>query len=99
MFAFGYIGIKASKPAAENRGGVKEKSESEQKKRRTHLTFKHCELGTGVDLTSTVVGYALENGFVFVCAQWLDPQYGARAIIKLNHLGEPEQSKGQECLF
>ena len=59
----------------------------------------HCKLGTGVDLASTVGGCALINGFVSVCAQWLDPQYGARTIIKLNHLGEPEQSKGQECLF
>ena len=34
-----------------------------------------------------------------MCAQWLDPQYGARAVIKLNHLGEREQSKRAGKLF
>lgn len=69
------------------------------KKKRTYLTFKHCELGTGVDLASAVGGCALVNGFVSVCAQRLDPQYGARAIIKLNHLGKPEPSKRPGMLF
>lgn len=42
-----------------------------------YLTFKHCKLGTGVDLASTVSGCALVNGFISVCAQRLDPQYRA----------------------
>lgn len=67
-----------------------------KRKNKTYLTFKHCKLGTGVDLTSTVGGCALVNGFVSVCAQWLDPQYGARAIIKLNHLGK---QKGRNVSF
>lgn len=71
----------------------------EREKKKTYLTFKHCKLGAGVDLSSTVSGGALINGFVSVCAQWLDPQYGARTIIKLNHLGEPRQSERARTLF
>lgn len=56
--------------------------------KQTSLTFKHCKLGTSVDLASTVSGCALVNGFISVCAQWLDPQYRTRAVIKLNHLRE-----------
>lgn len=44
-----------------------------KRERNTYLTFKHCKLGTGVDLASTVGGCAFVNGFVSVCAQWLDP--------------------------
>lgn len=72
--------------------GVKEKSEQKARWRnkrsakRTYLTFKHREPGTGVDLSNAVGGCALVNSFVSVCAQWLDPQHGARAIIKLDHL-------------
>lgn len=75
-------------------GGAGVNGKSEQKARwrnkrsakRTYLTFKHCKPGTGVDLSNTVGGCALVNSFVSVCAQWLDPQHGARAIIKLDNL-------------
>lgn len=65
-------------------------------KKKTYLTFKHCKLGTGVDLASTVSGCALVNGFISVSAQRLDPQYRTRAVIKLNHLGEQRKVKGLE---
>lgn len=51
-----------------------------------YLTFKHCELGTGVDLPDVVGGRALVNSFVPVRAQRLDPQHRARAVVKLDHL-------------
>lgn len=83
--------MKASKlqthTAAGKQQGVKGKSESgskmeggegsEREKKKTYLTFKHCKLGTGVDLASAVSGCALVNGFISVCAQRLDPQYRA----------------------
>lgn len=61
-------------------------SKKRKKKKKAYLTFQYCKLGTGVDLASAVSGCALINGFISVGAQRLDPQYGARAIIKLNHL-------------
>lgn len=106
VFAFGWIERKAPKTCSSSsrrkkkkkkkKGGWMQGEKSRKKpsdEKLTYLTFKHCELGTGVDLASTVGGCALVNGFVSVCAQWLDPQDGAWAVIKLNHLGEPEQSK------
>lgn len=72
---------------------MREKSESKSKKEKEPppapkkcLTFQHCELGIDVDLASAVGGRALVNGFVPVCAQRLDPQHAARAVIKLDRL-------------
>lgn len=68
--------------------------ETKWKKQETYLTFKHCKLGTGVDLAGTVSGRALVNGFVSVRAQRLDPQYGARTVVKFDHLKKtPQESK------
>lgn len=111
IFAFGHIGMKASRMTCcwEKRKSLgrgkktklkaKGKRETKQKKWGAYLTFQHCKLGTGVDLASAVSGCALVNGFVSVGAQWLDPQYRTRAIIKFNHLWEPQQSKRPEILF
>lgn len=103
IFAFGHIGMKASRMTCswEKRKSSGGKNETESKgekrnqakKRGAYLTFQHCKLGTGVDLACAVSGCALVNGFVSVGAQWLDPQYRTRAIIKFNHLWEPQQSK------
>lgn len=74
--------------------------ETKWKKQETYLTFKHCKLGTGVDLAGAVSGRALVNGFVSVCAQRLDPQYGARTVVKFNHLKKPHRkAKMQELHF
>lgn len=96
--------------AARKQEGVKERLRVESKmeggvglgglsEEKTYLTFKHCKLGTGVDLASAVSGCALVNGFISVCAQWLDPQYRAWTVVKLNHLGGAEQNKRAGVLF
>lgn len=69
------------------------------KKGGAYLTFKHCELGTGVDLSDVVGGRALVNSFIPVRAQRLDPQHRARAVVKLDHLkcrGKREEARGQQ---
>lgn len=103
IFAFGCFRIKAQKTSSSRRRRRSErvkarwrKTPSEKRKeKKPYLTFKHRKLGTGVDLANTVGGCALVNSFVSVCAQRLDPQYGARAIIKLNHLESRSKTKGQ----
>lgn len=68
---------------------------------RPYLTFKHCELGTGVDLSNVVGGRALVNSFIPVRAQRLDTQHGAWAVVKLDHLksrGKKEET-GQQIYY
>ena len=51
-------------------------------------TFEHGELGTSVDLSQTVGGRALIDGFVSLHPQWLDPQHRSCPVVKLNDLPE-----------